>query len=123
MGKKKPAPRKPVVKRGGKKGGGGALSMVIPGAMKSELNNLSEYEKIRENNIKEREAMMAALMKDFADFKKDSGLVKNQAPRPVKKRKTGEDGAFRTTARAPLTRRKSSRLTDGEKTAEGLIEW
>jgi len=116
--KKKPAARarKPVAKRGGKMAG---LPMIVPGAMKSEL---SEYEKIRENNIKEREAMLMALMKDFDTYKQDNGLVKS-AQRPVKRRKTGEDGAFRTTARAPLTRRKSSRLTEGEKEQEGLIEW
>jgi len=116
--KKKPAARKPVAKRGRK----GPLPMVVPAAMKSELSKLSEYEQIRENNIKEREAMLMALMKDFDTYKQDNGLVKS-AQRPVKRRKTGEDGAFRTTARAPLTRRKSSRLTEGEKEQEGLIEW
>ena len=36
----------------------------IPGAMKSEL---SAYEKVRSDNIKAREDMLAALMADFAD--------------------------------------------------------
>ena len=43
----------------------------LPGVMKSEL---SEYEKLRAGNIKERQDMLAALMADFASFKKDSGL-------------------------------------------------
>ena len=45
--------------------------IVMPGAMKTEL---SEYEKLRMGNIKDRQEMLAALMADFADFKKDSGL-------------------------------------------------
>ena len=39
--------------------------------MKSEL---SDYEKVRQDNIKERQDMLAALMADFVDFKKDSGI-------------------------------------------------
>ena len=43
----------------------------LPGAMKSEL---SEYEKLCQDNIKERQDMLAALMADFADFKKYSEI-------------------------------------------------
>ena len=43
----------------------------LPGAIKSEL---SDYEKVRQDNIKERQDMLAALMADFVDFKKDSGI-------------------------------------------------
>ena len=56
------------------------------GALKSEMAGLSEYEKIRDGNIKEREAMLAALMADFSDFKNDSGIGKKKAPPKKRKR-------------------------------------
>jgi len=37
-------------------------------------NDMSEYEKIREENIKARENMLAALMVDFQNYKKDFGI-------------------------------------------------
>ena len=37
-------------------------------------NEMSEYEKIREENIKARENMLAALMVDFQNYKKDFGI-------------------------------------------------
>merc|ERR1719373_949016 len=55
----------------------------LPGAMKSEL---SEYEKLRQDNIKERQDMLAALMADFADFKKDSGIGVKTVPGAGQKR-------------------------------------
>ena len=51
------------------RGRGGALKM--PAALTGEL---SEYEKIRQGNIAEREAMLQDLMADFDRFKKDSGI-------------------------------------------------
>ena len=56
------------------------------GALKSEMAGLSEYEKIRDGNIKEREAMLAALMADFSDFKNDSGIGKKKAAPKKRKR-------------------------------------
>ena len=56
------------------------------GALQSEMKGLSEYEKIRDGNIKEREAMLAALMSDFSDFKNDSGIGKKKAPPKKRKR-------------------------------------
>ena len=65
----------------------------------------SEYEKIREGNIAEREAMESALKADFADFKKDSGIA---VSRKAKKKKRieydsrGDEAGFQ---------RKSARLS------------
>jgi len=87
---KKPVKRKQPVKKAAlaKKNAG---KTILPGAIKSEM---SEYEKIRDGNIKEREAMLKALMADFADFKKDSGIgVAKTAPAKKRKReKLNEDG-------------------------------
>ena len=80
--------------------------IVIPGAMKTEL---SEYELIRAENIKEREEMLAALMADFQDFKKDSGIA--AIKKPQKKKRTFDE-AFRSSGAMPHERRKSSRLSE-----------
>lgn len=45
--------------------------IVVPGALQGEL---SEYEQIRADNIKERQDMLAALMANFADYKQDMGI-------------------------------------------------
>ena len=79
----------------------------IPGAMKSEL---SAYEKVRSDNIKAREDMLAALMADFADFKKDEGL-KPKETKPAKKKRTFDE-AFRASGQMPLERRTSRRLAE-----------
>ena len=68
---------------------------------------MSAYEKIREGNIAEREAMLLALKADFSDFKKDSGIsaAKKSPPKKSKKVKYdsgGDAGGFR---------RKSARLS------------
>jgi len=54
--------------------------------------NMSEYEKIRQGNIAEREEMLQELIADFSSFKKDSGIgaVKKA---PLKKRKKMENGS------------------------------
>jgi len=103
----KKRPRKPRAK----KGKAGRLRaelnkpIVIPGAMKTEL---SEYDQLRLENIKERDEMLAALMADFQEFKKDSGV--EAQTKQKKKRKFDE--AFKCSAGMPLERRKSSRLAD-----------
>ena len=66
------------------RGRGGALKM--PTAL---TGGLSEYEKIRQGNIAEREAMLQALMADFDSFKKDSGIGAAKKA-PPKKRKRVE---------------------------------
>ena len=66
------------------RGRGGALKM--PAALTGEL---SEYEKIRQGNIAEREAMLQALMANFDRFKKDSG-IRAAKKAPPKKRKRVE---------------------------------
>lgn len=69
----KKAAKKPVKKSKKLQKKAAALNapIVMPGALKGEL---SEYEKVRAGNIKDRQEMLAALMADFADFKKDSGI-------------------------------------------------
>lgn len=112
--------RKPAAK--GKKGKHALLApIVIPGAMKSELA-MSDYEKIRDNNIKEKDKMLAKLMADFNQYKQDNGLTKQ--PKKLQKKKIKAEGAFQSTARAPLTMRKSSRLMNQDKKETlGTIEW
>ena len=71
----------------------------IPGALEGEL---SEYEKVRAGNIKDRQEMLAALMADFADFKKDSGLGGQQvgAVKRIRKKKIEYDpGQLRRSTR------------------------
>jgi len=116
----KPRPR-------GKKGQQGSLRaqmnkpIIIPGAMKTEL---SAYEQMRLENIKEREEMLAALMTDFHDFKKDAGLAA-KTQKQQKKRKFDE--AFKCSAEMPVERRKSSRLVekpeDGSEPRYGSQVW
>ena len=82
-----------------------------PTALKSKM---SDYEKIREGNIAEREAMLAALMADFSDFKKDTGLaVAKRAPPKKRKRvdyDSDDEGGFRSSVKVEGSR-KSARLS------------
>eukprot|EP00092_Neocalanus_flemingeri_P016988 GFUD01018374.1.p1 GENE.GFUD01018374.1~~GFUD01018374.1.p1 ORF type:complete len:518 (-),score=181.81 GFUD01018374.1:190-1743(-) len=106
---KKPAPKKKVKGKVARARAAMNQPIIIPGAMKSEL---SAYEKIRDDNIKEREAMLAALMADFQDYKKDIGLGEKK-PAQKRKRRLDDDGsAFRSSAGLPTERRKSARLAD-----------
>jgi len=107
-----------------KKGKNALLApIVIPGAMKSELA-LSDYEKIRDNNIKARDDMLAKLMADFNQYKQDNGLAKPPPGKKLQKKKTKADAAFQSAARAPITLRKSSRLVNQDKKETlGTIEW
>jgi hypothetical protein len=83
----------------------------MPTALADEL---SEYEKIREGNIKEREAMMADLMADFNTYKKDAGIGP-AARKPAKKRKRVEteddDGDMKFAGVRVAGSRKSARLS------------
>ena len=80
--------------------------IVIPGAMKTEL---SDYELLREQNIEERNEMLAALMTDFQKFKNDTGLT--SAIKPQKKKRKFDE-AFKSSGEMPHERRKSSRLAE-----------
>ena len=60
----------------------------MPTALTGEL---SEYEKIREGNIAEREAMLQALMADFDRFKKDSGIGAAKKAPPKKRKRVEYD--------------------------------
>merc|ERR1712142_1008884 len=106
---KKPAPKKVKGKAARARA---ALNkpVVIPGAMKSEL---SAYEKIREDNIAERQALLDALMADFAEYKADNGLSNPDKKPQKRKRRLDDDGsAFRSSAGLPTERRKSARLAE-----------
>jgi len=72
--------------------------IVVPGALKGEL---SQYEQIRADNIKERQDMLAALMADFADYKQDMGIgCKASAPRKTPKvKKEVDPGLLRRSTR------------------------
>ena len=100
------------------RGRGGALKM--PTALTGEL---SEYEKIRQGNIAEREEMLKELIADFDSFKKDSGIgVAKKAP--LKKRNRVEndsDGEAEIHVKKAKVEgsRKSVRIA-GEKLVEGL---
>jgi len=112
---KKPAPQRKKPKgKAAKQRAALDAPILIPGALKSEL---SEYEKLRDENIRARQDMLAALMADMADFKKDVG-IKDKVAKPAKKKRTFDE-AFRSSGMMPLERRKSSRLEnkpeDGEK--------
>ena len=106
MAKKAPPKRKAPAGRGR----GGALKM--PTALTGEL---SEYEKIREGNIAEREAMLQALMADFDSFKKDSGIGAAKKAPPKKRRRVEYDsdneGGFRGGKVKVEGSRKSARLS------------
>ena len=80
---KKAAPKRKVPTG---RGQGGALKM--PTAL---TGGLSEYEKIRQGNIAEREAMLQDLVADLDSFKKDLGIGAAKKA-PPKKRKRVEGG-------------------------------
>merc|ERR1712088_418504 len=90
MAKKAPPKRKTPAGRG--RGGG----FKMPTALTGEL---SEYEKIRQGNIAEREAMLQALMADFDSFKKDSGIGPAKKAPPKKRKRveydSDDEGGFR----------------------------
>ena len=75
-----------------------------PTALASEK---SDYEKIREENIAEREEMLSALKADFADFKKDSGIAAAKKAPPKKKKRVEDDSSVD----AGGFQRKSARLS------------
>jgi len=84
----KKAAKKPVLKKKGKAAKTKAAlnqPVIIPGALKGEM---SAYEQIRADNIKEREAMLAALMADFTEYKQDIEIGPKPAggPKPKKKK-------------------------------------
>ena len=79
--KSKAKHKPPKAKKGRKKA---VVPMVVPGALKSEM---SAYELIRANNIKEREDMLAAIMADFSAYKTDVGLGGNGTNNSQSKKK------------------------------------
>ena len=104
-------PVKKVTKKQAKTKAALNAPIIIPGALKSEL---SAYEKLREENIRERQNMLAALMADMADFKKDVGLGPKTASSAGQKRKKKERIV------PPGELRKSSRLSQKPEDKEKL---
>ena len=76
--------------------------------------NMSEYEKIRQRNIAEREEMLQELIADFDSFKKDSGIGAAKKA-PLNKRNRVENDSDDEVQGS----RKSVRIP-GEKLVEGL---
>ena len=78
------------------------------------ISDMSAYEKIREENIEERKAMLSALIDDFSDFKKDSGIsaVKKFPPKKRKREEydSDDEGGFWSTVKVEGSR-KSARLS------------
>merc|ERR1711963_873973 len=106
MAKKAPPKRKAPAGRGR----GGASKM--PTALTGEM---TEYEKIRQGNIAEREAMLQALMADFDSFKKDSGIGAAKKAPPKKRKRvehnSDDEGGFRGGKVRVEGSRKSARLS------------
>ena len=112
---KKAAPKRKVPTGRGR---GGALKM--PTAL---TGGLSEYEKIRQGNIAEREAMLQDLMADFDSFKKDLGIGAAKKTPPKKRKRlecdSGDEGEIRGTNVRVEGTRKSDRIPE-EVMVEGL---
>ena len=85
--------------------------------------NMSEYEKIRQGNIAEREEMLQELIADFDSFKKDSGIGAAKKA-PLKKRNRVEndsdDEAEIHVKKAKVEGSRKSVRIRGEKMVEGL---
>ena len=85
--------------------------------------NMSEYEKIRQSNIAEREEMLQELIADFDSFKKDSGIGAAKKA-PLKKRNRVEndsdDEADIHVKKAKVEGSRKSVRIPGEKLVEGL---
>ena len=99
------------------RGRGGALKM--PTALTGEL---SEYEKIRQGNIAEREEMLQELIADFGSFKKDSGIGAAKKA-PLKKKRVENDSDDEAEIRVKKARMEGSRKSDripGGEMVEGL---
>ena len=84
------------------------------GRGRGETANMSEYEKIRQGNIAEREEMLQELIADFDSFKKDSGIGAAKKA-PLNKRNRVENDSDDEVQGS----RKSVRIP-GEKLVEGL---
>merc|ERR1719209_848445 len=86
----------------------------MPTALTGEL---SEYEKIRQGNIAEREEMLQELIADFGSFKKDSGIGAAKKA-PLKKKRAENDSDDEEEIRVKKARiegsRKSDRIPGGE---------
>ena len=100
------------------RGRGGALKM--PTAL---TGGLSEYEKIRQGNIAEREAMLQTLIADFDSYNKDSGIGAAKKAPPKKRKRlecdSGDEGEIRGTKARVEGSRKSVRIPE-EVMVEGL---
>jgi len=84
----KKAANRPMLKKKGKAAKARAALLnqpvILPGALKGEM---SAYEQIRADNIKEREAMLAALMADFTEYKQDIGIGRPKVTGETKPKK------------------------------------
>ena len=85
--------------------------------------NMSEYEKIRQGNIAEREEMLQELIADFDSFKRDSGIGAEKKA-PLKKRNRVENDSDSEAEihvkKAKVEGSRKSVRIRGEKMVEGL---
>ena len=84
--------------------------------------NMSEYEKIRQGNIAEREEMLRELIADFSSFKKDTG-IRAAKKAPLKKKRVendSDDEAEIPVRKAKVEGSGKSVRIPGEKLVEGL---
>jgi len=84
--------------------------MILPGALKSEM---SDYEKIRDENIKEREEMLKALMADWNDFKTQGGAGREKKTVGLKRKR-------KEMIEMPGEQRRSARLSQKPEDKEKL---
>ena len=93
------------------------------GRGRGETANMSEYEKIRQGNIAEREEMLQELIADFDSFKKDSGIGAAKKA-PLKKRNRVENDSDHEaeihTKKAKVEGSRKSVRIPGKKMVEGL---
>ena len=118
MAKKPPTKRKAPVGRGWV----GALKKPMPSSAK-----MSEYKKIRQGNITERESILQELIADFDNFKKDSGIGAAKKAPPEKRKRveydSDDEGGFHGNKARVEGFRKSVRLSEEQPRDVGGEAW
>ena len=96
-------------------------------ALPLATEDLSEYEKIRATNVKQKEVLLKQLKRDWRGFKESEGFLTGGGQKGAKKLKVVEKETFNTRSRAKKlkgveketfnTRSRAKKLTDVEKKA------
>ena len=118
MAKKPPTKRKAPVGRGWVE----ALKKPMPSSAK-----MSEYKKIRQGNITERESILQELIADFDNFKKDSGIGAAKKAPPEKRKgveyDSDDEGGFHGNKARMEGFGKSARLSEEQPRDVGGEAW